>query len=269
MVHAIETPTSRAFSRAAEDYDDVVIANPIIRRLRVRAQARMLHRWHQGDHILELNCGTGPDAVFLGRHSIHVLATDLSERMVQRTREHILAEHLESMVESRVLAFSGLSALSEMGFDGALSMFGGLNCAENLEAVAANLAGAMKPEAMFIASFIGKYSIWEIVSSLLRGNLHKAFRRWSKKHVDANVEGVPVPTRYWSVPELRAIFSPWFIVERIESWSVLSPLPSSLRVYRRFPRLCDALFRLEEKMAHWYPFNRLGDHVMLEMRRRP
>src|ERR1035437_11001672 len=93
------SPASLAFSRAAAEYDEHAIGNPIIQRLRSRAQSRMLYHWHAGDHILELNCGTGADALFLARHGIRVLATDGAAGMIERTRAHVEEEHVEQLVD--------------------------------------------------------------------------------------------------------------------------------------------------------------------------
>ena len=39
-----------------------------------------------GARILEINCGTGNDAVFLARSGMHVTATDISPMMIEETK---------------------------------------------------------------------------------------------------------------------------------------------------------------------------------------
>jgi ubiquinone/menaquinone biosynthesis C-methylase UbiE len=263
-----ETASALAFSRAAADYDEVSIGNPIVQRLRDRTQRRMRHYWRKGNSVLELNCGTGADALFLAKQGIGVLATDISSAMIARTQEKIAEKHLEALAGTRVLAFEQLSELRGTQFDGALSMFGGLNCTKNIENVFPDVALLLKPEGVFIASFLGKYSLWEILAYALRMNFRKAFRRWRRKPLLANVYDIKVPTYYWSVAELIQYASPYFTVERIESWSVVSPPPASLRFLRKHKALCEKLFSLEEKIADNYPFNRLGDHVILELKKK-
>ena len=43
----------------------------------------LLDIFEEGAHILELNCGTGEDALFLARHDMSVVACDASEGMIQ------------------------------------------------------------------------------------------------------------------------------------------------------------------------------------------
>lgn len=263
-----ETASALAFSRAAADYDEVSIGNPIVQKLRARTQRRMLHHWHGGNRVLELNCGTGADALFLAEHGIAVLATDISPAMIERTQEKIAGNDLERVASTRVLAFEQISELNGTQFDGALSMFGGLNCTKDIANVFRDVATLLPGNGIFLASFLGKYSLWEVLAYTARLNFRKAFRRWRHKPLLANVYDIKVPTFYWSVAELMAYASPYFTLERIESWSALSPPPASLRFLRKHKNLSGKLFSLEEKIAHKFPFNRLGDHVILELKKK-
>ena len=51
--------------------------------MRGATQRRLEARFSAGHRVLELNCGTGEDAVFLARRGVRVLATDLSGAMVE------------------------------------------------------------------------------------------------------------------------------------------------------------------------------------------
>jgi len=147
-------------------------------------------------------------------------------------------------------------------------MFGGLNCTKEIGTVFSDVASLLKTDGVFIASFLGKYSLWEMFAYSARLNFRKAFRRWRRKPLLANVYDIKVPTYYWSVAELIKYASPYFTVERIESWSVTSPPPASLRFLRKNKTLCEKLFFFEEKTAGVFPFNRLGDHVILELKKK-
>ena len=84
--------------------------------------------FHPGQRILELNCGTGADAVHLGRRGVRVLATDLSGEMVAITRRKVAAANLGDIIEVQQLAIEHLDTLDLPLMDGVLSNFGGLNC---------------------------------------------------------------------------------------------------------------------------------------------
>ena len=77
-----------AFDSLAVEYDDTFTQSWIGRQQRF-AVWRFLEKHIQGKRektILELNCGTGEDACMLAKKGHHVLATDVSERMLEQTR---------------------------------------------------------------------------------------------------------------------------------------------------------------------------------------
>ena len=77
------------FDAYASSYDAHFDNNPIAQQLRSIVQQTMLRYFQKGNSILELNCGTGTDAIFLAHHGMHVLATDSSSGMIHKTGEKI------------------------------------------------------------------------------------------------------------------------------------------------------------------------------------
>ena len=53
------------FDGLAADYDRSFTASAIGQRMRAAVWRRMDAAFGPGDHVLELNCGTGEDAVYL------------------------------------------------------------------------------------------------------------------------------------------------------------------------------------------------------------
>jgi ubiquinone/menaquinone biosynthesis C-methylase UbiE len=260
------TSVREAFDRAAAAYDDVWNANPVVRRLRARLLRRMLRVWHAGDRIIELNCGTGEDAIVLARHGIAVLATDISQGMIDRATARIAEEGLGQLVALRTVDARALLTIGNETFSGALSNFGGLNCVENLRPIVEGVGALLSPGAQFITVFLGKHPIGANIAALRSGRLRSLMRRQASGTRAASVEGMQFPVHYWSVPELRALFTPEFTLTRVRSLSVVSPPPAS-RLARRFPKLTTALISVEEKIDHWWPVNRWGDHIVCEWRR--
>src|SRR5580658_3108676 len=56
-----------------------------------------------GQRVLELNCGTGIDAIHLAARGIQVLACDISPRMIELARQLAGDANLSDRVEFRVL----------------------------------------------------------------------------------------------------------------------------------------------------------------------
>src|SRR5271165_6783532 len=81
------TPTARvtaaeAFDRIAGAYDDVFTRSAIGQAQREQVWRRMLQAFAVGERILELNCGTGEDARFLGARGRKIVACDASAEMI-------------------------------------------------------------------------------------------------------------------------------------------------------------------------------------------
>jgi ubiquinone/menaquinone biosynthesis C-methylase UbiE len=129
------SPAIRAFDRLADRYD-ALCAGPIMTMMRSRTHARMARRFPPGSRILEIGCGTGLDAEFLASLGAHLVATDPSACMIDRTRERLRASD-----NTALLICAGADELDEhLGpatFEGIVSNFGALNCIEDLGRVAA------------------------------------------------------------------------------------------------------------------------------------
>ena len=145
-----------AFDRAAGDYDrftDGVIGGV----LRSAVHARLRARCRPGDRILEINCGTGEDALFFAQQGCHVVATDVSAGMLAVARRKVEAAGAADRVEVKRTAIEAIGA--ELGtFDGLLSNFGGLNCVTSLAAAMPRLAARVRPGGFAVCSIMGPAS---------------------------------------------------------------------------------------------------------------
>ena len=80
---------AEAFSRTAAKYDALVDDNPHLTRLRGKVYAHVRRHVEPGARILELNAGTGIDAVALAQHGYKIHATDISPVMLERARNKV------------------------------------------------------------------------------------------------------------------------------------------------------------------------------------
>ena len=137
-------PTA-VFDALAPDYDARFTQGVLGRTLR-RAVWRWLDRaFAPGQRVLELNCGSGEDAVHLAARGVRVLATDASPAMLDATRAKVDRAGLGRSVEIRPADIERLDqalAGSSDLLDGAFSNFGGLNCVADLPGVARALQSA-------------------------------------------------------------------------------------------------------------------------------
>ncbi|MFZ2419807.1 MAG: methyltransferase domain-containing protein, partial [Anaerolineae bacterium] len=102
--------SAAAFDDSAATYDDAFTESTIGRLLRAAVWRRLDAQFRAGDRVLELNCGTGADAIHLAQRGVHVLATDVSEAMLAVTRRKVAQAGMEELVQVAKLDIADLAA---------------------------------------------------------------------------------------------------------------------------------------------------------------
>jgi SAM-dependent methyltransferase len=273
------------FDEMAADYDRSFTNSAIGTLMRRAVWRRMDARFRPGDHVLELNCGTGEDAVHLARRGVRVLATDIAPAMLEVARDKVARAGLEDLVGVAQLAIddlsrergdeetgregafslsTGLPGSRSGAFDGALSNFGGLNCVADVCGVAAGLAARLRPGAMALLCVMGPLVPWEWAWFVWHGQPARAFRRLRRG-------GVPwrgLTIHYPSMRTVRRAFRPWFRLRRASALGALLPPSYAEEWAARRPRLLARLNRWERRLETVLPLPWLADHYVLELERR-
>ena len=257
---------SASFGALATDYDVTFTHTHIGSLMRQAVWQRLDICFQPGQSILELNCGTGADALHLGQQGVHVLATDVSQEMVALTNQKVRQANLVHMVTAQPLAIEHLDELAPMLFDGVVSNFGGLNCVANLPDIGRTLAERLKPGARAVLCIMGPIVPWEWAWFVGHGAVGSAFRRLRRP--GAVWRGMTV--YYPSIRTARRAFSPWFQQQRVSALGVFLPPPyTEQRLARHpgFPQLLARLNQWERRLETVPPLPWLADHYVLELRR--
>lgn len=260
--------TAHAFDTAAAVYDEAYEALPGIRRIRSITSSLYLHYFPPGSNLLEINCGTGNDAMFLARQGRAVLATDISPLMLAEVRKKIAASGLDQLVNTHQIAFEELPLLHGRLFDGAYSNLGGLNCTDNLSSVAGGLAALVKPRGFFVATVMPSFCLWETLAFLARLRWHDAFRRSDRKGTLASLHGGHVRTYYHSPRAFFSAFASDFEHVRTMGLAVMLPPPNFARTYARLDKWVPLLERVDDAVAHLPLLRSIGDHFVMILRRK-
>lgn len=260
--------TSNPFDAVAIEYDRYFESCWVTQHIRSIIWTELLVRFKADEHVLELNCGTGTDAKYIGLNGIRVTALDASSQMLE-----IAQKKIDNSIANKAVSFLNIrnESLKELGdrkFDGVFSNFGGLNCSEDLSSVISDVAAVVKPEKYFVACLINKIYPWEILSFSLRGKFKSAFRRFHNNGVQARLGMTSVHVWYHSVSDIIQMLSPYFSVENIFGINVFSPNPNSRGFIFKHERLTKFLLHLDSMVAHRAPFCKLGDHVVIVAKRR-
>lgn len=274
---ALETSFRDApFDALADTYDQTFTFSRIGRAQREAVIREMDSVFRSGQRVLEINCGTGVDALHLATRGVEVLACDVAPLMIgvarQRANKARMEGHLRAPIEFRVLSTERIGVLRDESFttqfDGALSNFAGLNCVAELSAAAGDLAMLLKPGARAVLCLFGRLCAWEVLWYLGHGNPAKAFRRFRPGNSRVKLaEAAAVPVRYFSVRELCHRFSPYFRLERWKGVGVAVP-PSYMEPWaQRFPKLLNLAAHADLWLGRCPLMRAMADHVLLTFER--
>jgi ubiquinone/menaquinone biosynthesis C-methylase UbiE len=263
----IQNPALLAFDTIAANYDDLFTRSMIGRAQRAAVWHELLDAFAPGAHILELNCGTGEDALFLARHDISVVACDGSEGMIRTARKRMQEEEPDAPIQFELLTTEHLARLQPSSlFDGALSNFSGLNCVSNLNQAARDLASLVTPRAPVLICLSTRFCLAETLWFLFHGDFREAFRR-TPGVAHAKVNEFRVKVYYPTLREVRQSFSPWFRLRSCTGIGVAVPPSYVEPAMRKFPRLLRLLRSIDRRISHLPLLRILGDHMLLHFER--
>jgi SAM-dependent methyltransferase len=252
---------------AAETYEQDFTDTIIGQALRRAVWRELDCVFKVGERIVEMNCGTGIDAVHLAERKISVVACDISQRMIELARQRVGATAFGSRIDFHVLATENLGTLSAGGsFDGAFSNFSGLNCVEDLGAVRRDLASLLRPGGPAVLCMLGRLVPWDIVWFLVHGRPNQAVRRLQRQFECGTNPSSP-RVRYYSRQEITHAFAPDFRLRRWKGVGILLP-PSYMDHWaQRFPQATSALERADQRLGRLPIVRSMADFVLLEFER--
>ncbi len=259
---------AEAFSRTAPRYDALAENNPHLTRLRDKVYAH-LSRWAEpGARILELNAGTGIDAVQLARRGYSVHATDIAPAMLERIRDKARRFQLEGRITVQACSFTNLAEVEGGPYDVVFSNFGGLNCISDLGPVVSALPGVLRPGGLVTWVLLSPICLWEL-GLALRGQVRLATRRLARGGTLAHLEGLTFMVYYFAPGRVAAWFGRDYDRLALEGLSVITPTANSRRLALRHPRVYRVLSWLDDRLAPRWPWRGWGDFFILSMRYRP
>jgi len=215
--------------------------------------------------ILEINCGTGDDALWLGSLGHTVIATDQSTAMIEQAEKKL---SLTDQKNVRFISCSFENLANQFGkqqFDLIFSNFSGLNCVSpnEMTGLSKQLFSLLKKNGHLAAVVFGKYSWWETFFFLLKAQPRKAFRRWGNKDVKAMLaENIYQPVYYYSIPHLKKMLSSLRLIEKRPVGLFIPPTYLEAAMKKR-SSLFQSLTKLEKNMNGFPVGSSFADHVYL------
>lgn len=264
-----EQLAAEAFSRQSVVFDALYAEDAIIQYKRQRVRAHMEQWLAPGASILELNAGTGEDAIYFAAKGYHVHATDISTGMQEQLSAKVLHAGLATKVTTEICSFTQLNDLQNKGpYDAIFSNFAGLNCTGRLNEVIRTLPSLLKPGGTATLVILPRFCLCETLL-ILRGKFKTATRRFfSSKGVRSHVEGTYFKCWYYNPSYVIKYSKEDFELLGVEGLCTLVP-PSYLEHFApRYPRLFAFLVKQENKLKSKWPWRSIGDYYIITVRKK-
>jgi ubiquinone/menaquinone biosynthesis C-methylase UbiE len=255
-----------AFDEYAAAYDEEFTFSSVGKLQRARVWKFLSKNCSSATHpeVLELNCGTGEDALWFLRNGYKITATDLSNEMVNVAKEK-LKDKNASVFQSDITAIA--STLNNKKFDLVFSDFGGLNCLapSTLKEMSAVFSGLLNPGGRLIFVIMSRNCMWEQWYFKRKDDHANAFRRRSEKGVEAVIFDKKFSTWYYSPGEIVSFFSGHFKMKQHKPIGIALP-PSYLDAYfRKHSFYLNMLNLLEKFFGKFSSLSDKADHYIIEL----
>jgi ubiquinone/menaquinone biosynthesis C-methylase UbiE len=264
-----EDAAAIAFSKQAPVFDTLYGTDTVIQYKRQRVRAHMEQFLQPGSYILELNAGTGEDAIYFAGKGHHVHATDIAAGMQEQLISKIKTRQLEQLISYEQCSFTNLESLRQQGpYDHIFSNFAGLNCTNRLDKVLSAFNALLKPGGYATLVILPKFCTWEFLM-LFSGKFRTAFRRFAgSKGAKARLEGKDFRCWYYNPSYVRKQLKENFTLVQLEGLCTLVP-PGYIENFAiKRPKLFRWLVHKENKWKQRWPWKVTGDYYIITLRKR-
>jgi hypothetical protein len=256
------------FNKAAAHYDDT-FTNTIVGRAQRNQVWKLLQSVvKKGNKVLELNAGTGEDALFFLKKKCEVTITDGATNMLNIAKQKVGTESLATFQLLNLKNTSQLDHLSN--YELIFSNFGGLNClsTDDINKLASALAKKMDVYGKIILVLMSKKCLWERLYYSWKGEKTKSNRRNTNMSMQVIVDGSSVTTFFYDPKEIIAQFSPYFNIVKTRPIGFFVP-PSYLNNWlEKRKYLGKTLIVLDRLVSSFNGLSNYADHFYVEFNKK-
>lgn len=257
-----------AFDNQSVIFDQLYAENSIIHYKRERTRAHLEKYLVKESYILELNAGTGQDAIYFAQKGHKVHATDIADGMLSQLDIKITNNNLSHSITYEKLSFNELNSIQNSGpYDAIFSNFGGLNCTDRLDNVLKSFTDLLKPGGTATLVIMPPFCFWEFMM-FIKGNFRLAFRRlFARKGAKAHIDGVYFTCWYYTPSYIRDQLIREFMVTEIEGLCTIVP-PSYFENFpKKYSDLYKFLIKQENRLKNSFPFTYIGDYFIITLKK--
>ena len=180
--------------------------------------------------------------------------------MIRRSHDKVARLGLGQKVTLKHCNFDKLDTVLEEGeiYDGIISNFGGLNCADDLESLAINLAHRVRSGGYIFLCVMGRWVPWEWLYLGSRGEFS---RIWQRTFGTCEWRGQMI--RYFSPGQIVRMFGSYCELSKVCGLGFLLPPTYAGSIVSRFPVLFQWLNSIEKRIESVPGIPHLSDHFMI------
>lgn len=252
--------STSAFDSSAKQYDSDFTNSKIGRLQRQRVYKYLFPLLNNNTKILEINCGTGHDAIKLAPKVYSILATDISEKMIEVAEQKNIHNNLKFEIQDIKKFGENLSA----DFDLLFSNFGGLNCltAEEIKSFGKKINNNLTSNSKLVLVLMGKKcwieNLWYKYQKDARLN-----RRNTKDAVPTKINESAFNTYYYSPTELSELLKENYSLVKVRPVGLFIP-PSYLEsLFKSKLWLLRLLNVLEKIFGNFSFLSNYADHYLI------
>lgn len=256
-----------SFGAIATEYHESFLLNESARLARERIHCTFArHFGTTSGLVLDIGCGSGIDAQFLGRIGCRVYGIDRSSGMIEEAKRRLALSKTD--LASRV-SFEAIE-VTETTLDTVLSSaspnhvilsFGVINFVSDLDGLFGAIGRSLSRGGICIASTLSMDSWWEHVR---RGGSERT--GFQPRLIP--IHQTPTETWFWSSERVSAASRAHF--DTIETYGIglVHPPPYFDAYLRKFPLLQKALWNLDRRFESSRIATKFSDHVVVVLKRR-
>lgn len=245
------------FGNMADEYDRLQLTNKPVQIMRQKYYEVVLKTVAPPANVLELNCGSGIDAKYFAGKDYNILATDISDKMLENAKSKCLSLN----IDFKNLDINELNLLNDKKFELILSNLGGLNCIKNIKALSRQINSLLNSNGYFIAVVMPSFNLWEFLS-IFKKNKKRALRRLVKEDVLANVGGQNIKVNYYSPKTFKEAFAENFSLVELKALRIFAPPPTAGHWYEKHKIITDALDKIDNTLENFYFSSFISDYYI-------
>ncbi|MCC6369572.1 MAG: class I SAM-dependent methyltransferase [Bacteroidia bacterium] len=255
--------STSVFDSSAHNYDVEFTQTPIGSMQRNRVYKFLRPLLSLQTKLLEINCGTGQDAINMAPFVSSIMATDISQPMIEIAEKKRMHAKLNN-VSFKCIDINVLHLGLNNKFDLLLSNFGGLNCLseKELRAFSNNIEPFISEQGQLALVIMGKKCWIENLWYLLRKDARYK-RRNTKKGLHTKINDSTFYTYYYSPEEIGLIFSSHFQIKKVRPIGLFIP-PSYLNpFFTNKAWLLKTLYFFEKLFGRLAFLSNYSDHYLI------